>query len=208
MMSLDKKNDELNIDTLQGIRKIIFVDEAVSTQDMAREISGESDMENSLIMAEQQTEGKGRLGSPWSSEKGGIYMTLVLKPKIECRFLEELSLFSGEVIASALASFYDIKTRVKKPNDVYAYHPKKKKYMKIAGVLTTSSSTDKNPDWILLGMGININNQIPRNLSSSAVSIKQLSGSAQDRGKFLKYFFEMFWKEYAEWQVEFENKSA
>ncbi len=80
--------------------------------------------------------------------------------------------------------------------------------MKIAGVLTNSSSTDKRADWILLGMGININNPIPRNLSSSAVSIKQINGSAQDRGKFLKHFFEIFWKEYVEWQVEFENKSS
>ena len=184
------------------------MDEAVSTQDMAREISAESDMENSLIIAEVQTEGKGRLGRDWSSEKGGIYMTLVLKPEIECRFLSELSLFSGEIIASALASFYGIKTRVKKPNDVFAYYPKKKKYMKIAGVLTTSASINKSPDWILLGIGININNQIPRTLSSNAVSIKQINCSAADRGKFLKHFFEMFWKEYAEWQVEFENKSA
>ncbi len=207
-MIANKQTDELNINTLPGIRKIIFVDEAVSTQDMARDISAQSDMENSLVIAEVQTEGKGRLGRDWSSEKGGIYMTLVLKPEIECRFLPELSLFSGEIIASALSSFYDIKTRVKEPNDVYAYYPKKKKYMKVAGVLTTSSSTDKNPDWILLGIGININNQIPRALSSDAVSIKQISGSAQDRGKFLKHFFEIFWKEYAEWQVEFENKSA
>jgi BirA family transcriptional regulator, biotin operon repressor / biotin---[acetyl-CoA-carboxylase] ligase len=208
MMTVNKEVDEINVDTLPGIRKIIFVDEAVNTQDLARDISAESDMENSLIIAEQQTEGKGQLEKTWSSDKGGIYMTLVLKPDIECRFLEELSLFSGEIIASALASFYGIKTRVKKPNDVYAYYPKKKKYMKIAGVLTNSSSTDKRADWILLGMGININNPIPRNLSSNAVSIKQINGSAQDRGKFLKHFFEMFWKEYAEWQVEFENKSS
>ena len=208
MMTVNKQVDEINVDTLPGIKKIVFVDEAVSTQDMAREISAESDMENSLIIAEVQTEGKGRLGRDWSSEKGGIYMTLVLKPEIECRFLSELSLFSGEIIASALASFYGIKTRVKKPNDVFAYYPKKKKYMKIAGVLTTSASINKSPDWILLGIGININNQIPRTLSSDAVSIKQINGSVADRGKFLKHFFEMFWKEYAEWQVEFENKSA
>jgi len=207
-MIANKQTDELNINTLPGIRKIIFVDEALSTQEMARDISSESDMENSLVIAEVQTEGKGRLGRDWSSEKGGIYMTLVLKPDIECRFLPELSLFSSEVIASALASFYDIKTRVKKPNDVYAYYPKKKKYMKVAGALTTSASINKSPDWILLGIGININNQIPRALSSDAASIKQISGSAQDRGKFLKHFFEIFWKEYAEWQVEFENKSA
>ena len=160
-MIANKKTDELNINTLSGVRKIIFVDEAVNTQDMAREVAAESDMENSLIIAEVQTEGKGRLEKNWSSEKGGIYMTLVLKPKIECRFLEELSLFSGEVIALALASFYGIKTRVKKPNDVYAYHPKKKKYLKIAGILTTSALINKNPDWILLGIGININNPIP-----------------------------------------------
>ena len=208
MMTVDKKIDEINIDTLPGIKKIIFVDEAVSTQDMARDISAESDMENSLIIAEQQTEGKGRLEKNWSSEKGGIYMTLVLKPEIDCRFLSELSLFSGEIIASALSSFYGIKTRVKKPNDVYAYYPKKKKYMKIAGVLTSSALTDKCPEWILLGIGININNQIPRTLSSSAVSIKQINGSPADRGKFLKHFFEMFWEEYAAWQVEFENKSS
>ncbi|MBU2530333.1 MAG: biotin--[acetyl-CoA-carboxylase] ligase [Elusimicrobia bacterium] len=207
-MIANKQTDELNINTLPGIRKIIFVDETLSTQEMARDISSESDMENSLVIAEVQTEGKGRLGRDWSSEKGGIYMTLVLKPDIECRFLPELSLFSSEVIASALASFYDIKTRVKKPNDVYAYYPKKKKYMKVAGALTTSASINKSPDWILLGIGININNQIPRALSSDAASIKQISGSAQDRGKFLKHFFEIFWKEYAEWQVEFENKSA
>lgn len=208
MITDNKKNDTLDIDTLTGIRKIIFVDEATSTQDMAREISAQSDMENSLIIAEVQTNGKGRLGRNWSSEKGGIYMTLVLKPKIECRFLKDLSMFSGSVIASALSSFYGIKTRVKEPNDVYAFYPKNKKYLKIAGVLTTSASINKSPDWILLGIGINVNNKIPGTLSSSAISVKHIIGSAADRGKFLKYFFEIFWKDYAKWQVEFENKSA
>lgn len=204
----DNKIDEIDIDILPGVRKILLVDEVASTQDMARELSGESDMENSLIIAETQSNGKGRMGRDWSSEKGGIYMTLVLKPKIESRFLKDLSLFSGKVISDALSSYYEIRTRVKEPNDVYAYHPKKKKFLKIAGVLTVSASVNKNSNLILMGIGININNKIPRNLALTAVSVKGIKGHATDRNKFLKYFFEMFWKEYSKWQAGSEVKSA
>ena len=148
------------------------------------------------------------MGSEWSSERGGIYMTLVLKPKVACRFLKDLSLFSGKIISDALASFYEIKTKVKKPNDVLAYHPKRKKFLKIAGVLTVSALANEKSNLILIGIGININNKLPRSLASTGVSVKGIKGRFSDRNKFLKYFFEMFWKEYSKWQAGSEVKSA
>lgn len=189
-----------------GAGKVLCLDEAVSTQEVARELALEGNNERTVVIAASQTGGKGRLGRRWESAPGGLYLTVILKPRISLRFLGNLSLMAGAVVSETLREDYGAVTRVKAPNDVYALHPRRKKFLKISGVLTESASINQNPDWVLLGMGINLNNEIPKELNE-AVSLSSVLGRPVDRDEFLEKLFTRFWKAYAAWQYSSESNS-
>jgi BirA family biotin operon repressor/biotin-[acetyl-CoA-carboxylase] ligase len=196
--------DIYTMDTLPGIKKIVMLERTTSTQEVARELAQHGDMESTLVLALEQESGKGRLGRSWESGPGGVYMTLILQPCIGLRFLSDLSLLAGRVTADTLKEMYGLDTKVKLPNDVFAMHPGKKKYLKVAGILTESSSINKTPNWILLGIGVNLNNTAlpPEGTSVSAILKKKVS-----REEFLRTFFRNFWHVYSAWEYSSESKS-
>ena len=196
--------DTLVLDTLPGIKKIVILERASSTQEVAREMATHGGMENTLVLALTQETGKGRMGRVWESGPGGIYMTLILQPSIGLKFLGELSVLAGRVAADTLKQLYSLTTRVKLPNDVYALYPKKKKYFKVAGILTESSSVHNAPNWILLGVGVNLNNSVslPTGCGVSEILKKEVS-----REEFLQAFFKNFWQLYSAWEYSSESKS-
>lgn len=198
------KNIVLSVDTLPGISKIVCLEEVDSTQAVGRELALEGTAEKTLVIAETQTAGKGRLGREWESAKGGLYMTLLLKPETGVKFLPHLSVLSGEAVAETITELYGIKTRIKKPNDVYAWHPRRRKWLKISGILTESSSINKDASWLLLGVGINLNN-MPK--LDTAVSVKAIKGKEVSREEFLEAFFKIFWLEYSAWEYGSQAKS-
>jgi len=195
---------ELNLDTLPGIGKIVCLEEVESTQGVARELAMIGTAERTLVLADTQTAGRGRLGREWESGKGGLYMTLLLKPETGIKFLPHLSVLSGEAVAKTITELYGIKTRVKKPNDVYAWHPRRRKWLKIAGILTESSSVNSDTSWLLLGMGVNLNNTLKLD---TAVSVKAIKAEEVSREEFLAAFFSNFWLEYSAWEYGSQAKS-
>jgi len=196
--------DTIELETLPGIKKIVLLERTSSTQEVARELATQGDMEGTLILSLTQDAGKGRMGRAWESSRGGIYMTLILQPNIGLKFLTELSLLGGRVVADTLKQVYGLTTRVKLPNDVYALHPKKKKYLKIAGILTETASINKTPNWILLGVGVNLNNAVSL---ETGVSVSEILKKEVSREEFLQVFFENFWHIYSAWEFSSESKS-
>ena len=196
--------DTLTLETLPGIKKIVILERTTSTQEVARELALHGEMEGTLVVALTQDSGKGRMGRTWESGQGGVYMTLILEPSIGLKFLTELSLLAGRVTADTLKQLYGLTTRVKLPNDVYALHPQKKKYLKIAGILTETSSINKTPNWILLGLGVNLNNTVSL---ATGVSVRDILKKEVSREEFLQAFFENFWHIYSAWEYSSESKS-
>jgi len=196
---------ELNLDSLPGISKIVCLDETESTQAVARELALEGTAEKTLVLAETQTGGRGQPGREWESGKGGLYMTLLLKPETGLRFLPDLSVLSGEVVAETITALYGIKTRIKKPNDVYAWHPRRRKWLKISGILTESSSTNSETNWLLLGIGVNLNNAVK---IETGASVKAIKGAEVSREDFLTEFFKDFWLRYSAWEYGSQAKSS
>lgn len=203
-MNVLEAKDGLSVETLPGIRRIVMLESAPSTQDVARELAMEGDMESTLVLALTQEAGKGRMGRTWESGPGGIYMTLVLQPSIGLRFLADLSVLAGRVTADTLGQLYGLSTRVKHPNDVYVLHPEKRKYLKIAGVLTESSSINRTSNWILLGIGVNLNNKVSL---PTACGVSDILGKEVPREEFLRAFFKNFWQVYSAWEYSSESKS-
>jgi len=196
--------DTIAVETLPGIKRLIILGNTTSTQEVARELALTGDMEGTLVLALTQDAGKGRLGRTWESSAGGVYMTLVLEPSIGLRFLNELSVLAGKVTAATLKQLYGLNARVKLPNDVYALHPRKKKYMKISGILTETSSINKTPNWILLGIGVNVNNRVS---IDTGTSVAEILGHDVSREEFLQAFFRNFWQVYSAWEYSSESKS-
>ncbi len=195
---------DLNLAALPGISKIVCLEEVTSTQAVARELAMEGTAEKTLVLAETQTDGRGRLGREWESGRGGLYMTLLIKPETRLKFLPDLSVLSGEAVAETITELYDIKTRIKKPNDVYAWHPRRRKWLKISGILTESSSINRAPSWLLLGVGVNLNNTVKLD---AAVSVKAIKGAGVSREEFLAGFFRIFWLRYSAWEYGSQAKS-
>ncbi len=99
------------------------------------------------VLADTQTGGRGREGRAWASPPGGLYLSLLLRPRFEAVGLVPLA--AGVVVAE-VAGEYGVEARVKWPNDVLVGG------RKLAGVLTESSSSSRGVDWVVVGIGVNV----------------------------------------------------
>ena len=198
-------DEEIELENLAGVHQLVRLGETGSTQSVAREIALAGGCENTLVLAASQTQGRGRMEKIWESGPGGVYMTLILRPSSGLEYLSGLSLMAGEAVSETLAKTYGFKTRIKPPNDVYAFHPAKKKWMKIAGMLTESASSAGSPDWVLLGIGVNLNNKVSLNC---AVSVRELLGRETALADFLKAFFINFRARYSAWAYSSGSKTS
>ena len=123
--------------------------------------------EGSCVVARQQTAGRGRQGRTWASLMGaGLYLSLVLRPKLEAKFLPLITL------AAAVAAYDSLKELgidpdIKWPNDLLVNEKK------ICGILAETTETDRGLA-VILGIGVNLTNEsIPPDLGASATSIQQ-----------------------------------
>ena len=177
------------------VDKVLKLGKITSTQTVAKEIAPIFPKESILITAATQTQGRGQYERTWSSNQGGLYFTLLLRPK-KMSNLRDLSYQTGKALARTLEADFGLKTQIKLPNDVLALSGKT--YKKIAGILIESQSTDKNLNLLLVGVGINVNNKLPEDLE--ATSIKQIKKSAQNIDALLENFLKNFAEEYLLWQ--------
>jgi len=123
-----------------------------STNDDARVLAHEGAPEGTVVLAGQQTSGRGRLGREWSSPPGGVYASIVLRPKVETPEAIVLPLVVGLGVARALDSL-GAHTLLKWPNDLLSADGRK-----VAGVLLEGLSEGWLLSWIIAGIGVNVRN--------------------------------------------------
>ncbi|RLF23507.1 MAG: biotin--[acetyl-CoA-carboxylase] ligase [Thermoprotei archaeon] len=148
--------------------KVIYMEEVASTQDMARALAEEGAAEGTIVIAEEQSSGRGRLGRPWISPRGGLWFTILLRPRITPSRLALISLLSSVAIALGVMDITGLKPRLKWPNDVIL------KGRKLAGVLVEASVEADVVRHCLVGVGVNVNNKIPIELEGEAISLKEV----------------------------------
>ncbi|MBI4668575.1 MAG: biotin--[acetyl-CoA-carboxylase] ligase, partial [Elusimicrobia bacterium] len=143
-----------------------------STQTIAKNLARQGDPEGTLILADRQTAGYGRKGDPWHSGRGGLWFSLILKPVFAPDKAEEFSLACAEAVAQTLNRYFPGHLfKVKPPNDVMDASARK-----VCGLLLEGSITGGFYDWLVMGLGLNVNNKIPGELKSRAVSLKEICG--------------------------------
>lgn len=120
----------------------------IKCQDLAK--SGAP--EGTLVVAEEQVGGKGRLGRVWNSPKGSnIYMSLLLRPPLEIQRCPQLTLLTAVAVVETIQENYGIEANIKWPNDVLIQGKK------ICGILTELNAEADRINWVVIGIGINVN---------------------------------------------------
>lgn len=152
--------------------EVVYVERCVSTQDLAGSLVIQGHGEGLLVIAESMTLGRGRHGRRWVANEGGLWFTLVLEPP-KLTDMQLLSLGVGSSVARSLRDLYGFNPQVKWPNDVMVDG------RKISGILIEGEKHLKT--YILVGVGINVNNEITEDLKETAVNVKELAGHAVPR---------------------------
>ena len=178
--------------SLPGVAQLLRLPETDSTQTVARFLADQGAAERTLVWADRQTGGRGRLRRTWESAPGGLYVSLILRPRFPASRLAELSLLAGDAAAVALARHAKVETAVKPPNDVYAVG-RDGRARKIGGILCEAAGGQTRLDWLIVGVGINVNNPVSL---KTATSLKTLTGRAWDVEAVLKALLSEFWKLY------------
>lgn len=151
-------------------RNIIYLDSVDSTNLYAKKKAENPFREGTVVIADEQTVGRGRLGRHWVSVKGkGIWMTIMLKPDILPSDAPKLSIIAALAVANALRSCCRVDAKIKWPNDIVAGGKK------LCGILTEMSAEDDEIKYVIIGIGINVNMEIDdfgQEVSSVATSIR------------------------------------
>lgn len=138
-----------------------------------------------VVAADVQTAGKGRFGRAWSSSEDGIYFSLLLRPELPPGDIASVTLAAGYAVCLAIRRFTGLDARIKWPNDVIVGNKK------ICGILTEMSAQSDRIDYIIVGIGINANQQsFPEEISSKASSLYILSGKHYDKNDLLRAVIE------------------
>ncbi len=171
--------DLLLPDEFTGLKqKIYYFKETSSTMDVAKELAKKG--EEAVVIAETQTHGKGRLGRKWRSEKGGIYFTVILRPKISPAHAQMINLMAAVSVAKAIRSLFNLKAELKWPNDILI------KGKKVCGILAEMEAEVDVINFVNLGIGINANNPIFL-YEKDATSLKEQLGRDISRKELLAF---------------------
>lgn len=163
-------------------RPVIYLEETASTNIVAMERAGQGAAEGMVVIAEQQTGGKGRLGRSWSSPKGNLYFSIILRPAVAPQQAPLLTLMGAVAVASALRAFSGTAAGIKWPNDILIHD------RKVSGLLTEMSAEADRVRHLVLGIGINCNMNIrllPEEVRGLATTLAAETGRTVDRTKLL-----------------------
>jgi BirA family biotin operon repressor/biotin-[acetyl-CoA-carboxylase] ligase len=159
-------------------QRIHYFPEIGSTMDAARELAKKGVGEGTIVIAEAQTHGRGRLSREWLSPEGGIYFTLVLRPRINPAYAPRINLMVSIAVATTIRRLFGLKAELKWPNDVLI------EGRKVCGILAEMDAEMDVVNFVNVGIGINANTSIPQ-FEKAVTSLKDALGKEISRKEFL-----------------------
>jgi BirA family transcriptional regulator, biotin operon repressor / biotin---[acetyl-CoA-carboxylase] ligase len=173
------------------IGKVIHYEETVdSTQKIAHLLSHEGAVEGTVVIAEEQTGGRGRMDRVWHSPKStGVWMSLILRPKIPLQRAPQLTLLTAVAIVQAIQEITTLTPQIKWPNDILI------EQQKVTGILTELQADADRIISVIIGMGLNVNqteDDFPPALRDIATSLRVKEGKEIDRADLIKVIFHKF----------------
>ena len=174
-------------------REIRYFQSLSSTNTVAKDCAGKGVKDGTVIVAEIQTQGRGRSDRHWISPKGGVWLSVILRTKIAAEEAPKITLMASVAVGRTLHRLWSLESEIKWPNDVLIAGKK------ICGILTEASIAGKHVNAIVVGIGINADfdlEDLPYNLRRSATTLKEILGKHVNREKLicalLKEFEECF----------------
>lgn len=161
--------------------KIIHYFRIDSTNDAALSLAVEGAAEGTVVVAEEQTAGRGRFGRKWFSEKSsGIYASVILRPKLSPADAPALTLMAGLAAHRALSAATGLEVDIRWPNDLLVNRKK------VCGILTEMNAELGRLHHVVLGIGVNVNNTtMPSELGATATSLRIEGGRSYSRAQIL-----------------------
>jgi BirA family transcriptional regulator, biotin operon repressor / biotin---[acetyl-CoA-carboxylase] ligase len=164
-------------------KKIQFLSEVASTNTLAMEMAADGTPEGTVVIADTQTSGKGRLGRKWISPKGNLYLSVVLRPNIPIHKAPLITLTGAVAVASAIRTTCGLEAGIKWPNDILISGKK------VSGLLTEMSAEQDRIRHIVLGIGVDVNmemGELPPEVRSITTTLAVESGAKINRTELLQ----------------------
>jgi BirA family biotin operon repressor/biotin-[acetyl-CoA-carboxylase] ligase len=157
-----------------------------STNDLAKELAASQAPEGTLVVAEGQSRGRGRLGREWSSPPGaGLYVSVLLRPPLPPADLPQITLTAAVAVVRALKRATGVAPGIKWPNDLILAGKK------LGGILTEMETESDQIRHLVLGLGLNVNNrEFPAEIRDLATSLALVTGRSFSRLAILKAWLE------------------
>ena len=158
-------------------RKLVRLEVVSSTNDVVRQLAEAGWPEGTVVVAVEQTAGRGRFGRRWESPRGGLWFSLLLRPPLGREGISVLPIVAGLAVVKALERSFDLDIELKWPNDVLI------KGKKVCGILVETFFTGEVLDFVILGIGINANfdpGELPEPLSISSTTLRAELGHDVD----------------------------
>ena len=170
----------LGLDTDIIGRKIISHPSLGSTMDEAFRLAAKGAEEGTVVCAESQTQGRGRMGRRWESPQGqGICFSLVLRPHWAPPEAAKITLLTAVAVCEAVRALAGVEARIKWPNDILIGQ------RKLAGILTEMKAEVDQVEFLIVGVGLNVNSAVT-DLPAGATSLQHETGVVHARVKLLQ----------------------
>jgi BirA family biotin operon repressor/biotin-[acetyl-CoA-carboxylase] ligase len=163
-----------------------------STNNVALELAAQGAEHGTVVVAEEQTAGRGRLGRDWYSEKSsGIYASIILRPPLAPAAASVLTLLAGVAVHQAVRSTTGLPVDIRWPNDLLINGKK------VCGILTEMSAELDRLHAVVLGIGLNVNHrEMPANLKQIATSLRMEGRKIYSRAQILAALLKELEKKY------------
>lgn len=154
-----------------------------STNTVALRLAAEGEPHGALVIAEEQTAGRGRLGRTWYSEKtSGLYLSLILRPELAPQQAPLLTLVAGLAARDAVVKVTGLAVDLRWPNDLLTGG------RKFCGILTEMQAEAQRIHYVVVGLGVNVNHgKLPAELEPIATSLRLAAGHAVSRLEILAH---------------------
>ncbi|HYH02415.1 MAG TPA: biotin--[acetyl-CoA-carboxylase] ligase [Bacillota bacterium] len=173
---------------------IDYHEEIDSTNLRARKLAAQGAPEGTVVIAERQTTGRGRLGRNWSSQSGlGLWFSLILRPRVSASELAVVTILTAVSLTRAIQQATGIQVQVKWPNDLLYQGSK------LAGILAELNGEMDRVNYLILGIGLNVNHEtvdFPVELQDKAISLRLINNMIFDRKSILQQFLRKFEQSY------------
>ena len=159
--------------------KILHYKRLRSTNTAAYQLAQQGAPEWTIVVADVQTKGRGRGRNKWKSPKGGLWFSIILRPKVSVPKLPLLQFLAAVVTRTALEDATGLDVKLKWPNDLVLGN------LKLGGILIESKTQGSRVSFAILGIGLNIN-QSKAQLPPAAMSVRLATGKHYDLGTVLR----------------------